>query len=97
MHALNQTVQAPLHDLPYEQLCPGAAALDELMNELEQGGSGPVARLKGIVPRTPFHAAVGPTSCCSFWSGSTTFRTWRSTAESRWEPDVDVCYLEARP
>jgi hypothetical protein len=34
MHALAQTVQAPLHDLPYEQLCPGGAALDELMDEL---------------------------------------------------------------
>ena len=35
MHALNQTVQAPLYDYPYEQLCPGGAALDELMRELE--------------------------------------------------------------
>ena len=35
MHALNQTVQAPLHDYPYEQLCPGSAALDALMDELE--------------------------------------------------------------
>jgi 2-oxoglutarate ferredoxin oxidoreductase subunit beta len=35
MHALNQTVQAPLYDYPYEQLCPGSAALDELMRELE--------------------------------------------------------------
>ena len=35
MHALNQTVQAPLYDYPYEQLCPGSAALDALMNELE--------------------------------------------------------------
>jgi 2-oxoglutarate ferredoxin oxidoreductase subunit beta len=35
MHALNQTVPAPLHDLPYETLCPGSAALDELMREFE--------------------------------------------------------------
>jgi len=35
MHALNQTVQAPLHNYPYEQLCPGGAAIDELMDELE--------------------------------------------------------------
>jgi 2-oxoglutarate ferredoxin oxidoreductase subunit beta len=35
MHALNQTVQAPLYDYPYEQLCPGADALDALMDELE--------------------------------------------------------------
>jgi 2-oxoglutarate ferredoxin oxidoreductase subunit beta len=35
MHALNQTVQAPLYDYPYEHLCPGSAALDELMRELE--------------------------------------------------------------
>ncbi|MFL5386613.1 MAG: 2-oxoacid:ferredoxin oxidoreductase subunit beta [Longimicrobiaceae bacterium] len=35
MHALNQTVHAPLYDYPYEQLCPGGAALDELMRELE--------------------------------------------------------------
>jgi len=37
MHALKQTVQAPLYDYPYEQRCPGSAALDELMRELEQG------------------------------------------------------------
>jgi 2-oxoglutarate ferredoxin oxidoreductase subunit beta len=35
MHALNQTIQVPLYDYPYEQLCPGIAALDELMGELE--------------------------------------------------------------
>ena len=35
MHALNQTVAAPLYDLPYEQLCPGSAALAELMREFE--------------------------------------------------------------
>ena len=32
---LNQAVLAPLYDYPYEQLGPGAAALDELMRELE--------------------------------------------------------------
>ncbi|HEU4557096.1 MAG TPA: 2-oxoacid:ferredoxin oxidoreductase subunit beta [Longimicrobium sp.] len=35
MHALNRTVAAPLYDLPYESLCPGGAALDELMRECE--------------------------------------------------------------
>jgi 2-oxoglutarate ferredoxin oxidoreductase subunit beta len=35
MHALNHTAVAPLHDLPYESLCPGSAALEELMDELE--------------------------------------------------------------
>lgn len=35
MHALNRTAAAPLHDLPYERLCPGGAALDELMREFE--------------------------------------------------------------
>jgi 2-oxoglutarate ferredoxin oxidoreductase subunit beta len=35
MHALNRTVAAPLYDLPYESLCPGGAALDELMREFE--------------------------------------------------------------
>jgi 2-oxoglutarate ferredoxin oxidoreductase subunit beta len=35
MHALNHTVAAPLYDLPYEQLCPGSAALAELMGEME--------------------------------------------------------------
>jgi 2-oxoglutarate/2-oxoacid ferredoxin oxidoreductase subunit beta len=35
MHALNQTVATPLYDYPYEQLCPGASALEELMRELE--------------------------------------------------------------
>lgn len=35
MHALNRTVAPPLYDLPYETLCPGGAALDELMKEFE--------------------------------------------------------------
>jgi 2-oxoglutarate ferredoxin oxidoreductase subunit beta len=35
MHALNRTVAAPLYDLPYEALCPGSAALEELMAEFE--------------------------------------------------------------
>jgi 2-oxoglutarate ferredoxin oxidoreductase subunit beta len=35
MHALNHTAAAPLYDLPYETLCPGSAALQELMGELE--------------------------------------------------------------
>lgn len=34
MHAINRTVETPLVDLPYEQLCPGSAALDALMEEL---------------------------------------------------------------
>jgi 2-oxoglutarate ferredoxin oxidoreductase subunit beta len=33
MHAINNTVDTPLVDLPYEDLCPGAAALDELQKE----------------------------------------------------------------
>jgi 2-oxoglutarate ferredoxin oxidoreductase subunit beta len=33
MHALNETVDAPLVALPYEELCPGRAALEELMGE----------------------------------------------------------------
>ena len=33
MHALLGTVAEPLVDLPYEQLCPGNAALDELQRE----------------------------------------------------------------
>ena len=33
MHALNRTVQTPLLELPFEGLCPGSAALDELMEE----------------------------------------------------------------
>ncbi|HYH81406.1 MAG TPA: 2-oxoacid:ferredoxin oxidoreductase subunit beta [Longimicrobium sp.] len=35
MHALNHTAAAPLYDLPHQQLCPGSAALEELMRELE--------------------------------------------------------------
>ncbi|HET7234664.1 MAG TPA: 2-oxoacid:ferredoxin oxidoreductase subunit beta [Longimicrobium sp.] len=35
MHALNRTIAAPLYDLPHESLCPGSAALEELMRELE--------------------------------------------------------------
>jgi 2-oxoglutarate ferredoxin oxidoreductase subunit beta len=33
MHAVNRTVDRPLVDLPYEELCPGAAALEQLMDE----------------------------------------------------------------
>ena len=33
MHAVNRTVDRPLVDLPYEELCPGSHALDELMEE----------------------------------------------------------------
>jgi 2-oxoglutarate/2-oxoacid ferredoxin oxidoreductase subunit beta len=33
MHTANRTVDTPLVDLPYEELCPGAAALDALMAE----------------------------------------------------------------
>jgi 2-oxoglutarate ferredoxin oxidoreductase subunit beta len=31
MHETNDTVKTPLVDLPYEELCPGADALRELM------------------------------------------------------------------
>lgn len=33
MHELNSTVPEPLYDLPFESLCPGAAALADLMAE----------------------------------------------------------------
>jgi 2-oxoglutarate ferredoxin oxidoreductase subunit beta len=33
MHVLNQTVETPLADLPFDVLCPGASALDALMHE----------------------------------------------------------------
>src|SRR5690606_38704190 len=33
MHALARTVDRPLVDLPYEDLCPGSAALEELQRE----------------------------------------------------------------
>ena len=33
MHAVNRTVERPLVDLPFEELCPGSAALSELMEE----------------------------------------------------------------
>jgi 2-oxoglutarate ferredoxin oxidoreductase subunit beta len=33
MHAMNRTVQQPLVEVPYEELCPGPRALDELMKE----------------------------------------------------------------
>ena len=33
MHDVNKTVSRPLVDIPYEELCPGSAALDELMTE----------------------------------------------------------------
>jgi 2-oxoglutarate/2-oxoacid ferredoxin oxidoreductase subunit beta len=35
MHDVNRTVETPLVDLPYEDLCPGSAALAELMKEFE--------------------------------------------------------------
>ena len=33
MHAVSKTVERPLVDLPFDELCPGSAALDELMGE----------------------------------------------------------------
>jgi 2-oxoglutarate/2-oxoacid ferredoxin oxidoreductase subunit beta len=33
MHMLNKTVATPLVDLPFERLCPGSQALDQLMEE----------------------------------------------------------------
>jgi 2-oxoglutarate ferredoxin oxidoreductase subunit beta len=33
MHGFNHTIKRPLIDLPYEELCPGSASLDELMEE----------------------------------------------------------------
>ena len=33
MHGFNHTVQRPLIDLPYEELCPGGASMDSLMEE----------------------------------------------------------------
>ncbi|HJQ19110.1 MAG TPA: 2-oxoacid:ferredoxin oxidoreductase subunit beta [Gemmatimonadaceae bacterium] len=33
MHAVNRTVDRPLVDIPFEELCPGSAALDSLMEE----------------------------------------------------------------
>jgi 2-oxoglutarate ferredoxin oxidoreductase subunit beta len=33
MHAVNRTVERPLVELPFEELCPGNAALAELMEE----------------------------------------------------------------
>jgi 2-oxoglutarate ferredoxin oxidoreductase subunit beta len=33
MHAINNTTDVPLSQLPYEKLCPGSAALDKLMDE----------------------------------------------------------------
>jgi hypothetical protein len=31
MHTLNKTVQQPLVDIPFAELCPGNKALEELM------------------------------------------------------------------
>jgi 2-oxoglutarate ferredoxin oxidoreductase subunit beta len=33
MHAVNDTVEGPLTDVPYAELCPGSAALEALMEE----------------------------------------------------------------
>lgn len=33
MHAVSGTIDRPLVDLPYDELCPGPAALDALMDE----------------------------------------------------------------
>ena len=33
MHELNKTTSRPLVEVPYEELCPGAAALDKLMDD----------------------------------------------------------------
>ena len=34
LHQMSQTVERPLVSLPFEELCPGSTALDELMQEL---------------------------------------------------------------
>jgi hypothetical protein len=33
MHAINETVEGPLTDVPFTELCPGNAALAALMEE----------------------------------------------------------------
>jgi 2-oxoglutarate ferredoxin oxidoreductase subunit beta len=33
MHAVSRTVDRPLVEIPFDELCPGAAALSELMEE----------------------------------------------------------------
>jgi 2-oxoglutarate/2-oxoacid ferredoxin oxidoreductase subunit beta len=33
MHAINNTIEGPLTDVPYAELCPGSAALEALMEE----------------------------------------------------------------
>jgi 2-oxoglutarate ferredoxin oxidoreductase subunit beta len=33
MHAVNRTVDRPLVEIPFEELCPGSSALDALMEE----------------------------------------------------------------
>jgi hypothetical protein len=33
MHTLNKTVQTPLVEVPFSELCPGSKALNELMGE----------------------------------------------------------------
>ena len=33
MHAIAKTVPTPLVDVPFEQLCPGSAALQKLMGQ----------------------------------------------------------------
>ena len=33
MHGVSGTVERPLVEIPYEELCPGSAALAELMDE----------------------------------------------------------------
>ena len=33
LHEMNQTPETPLVDIPFGNLCPGAAALDELQEE----------------------------------------------------------------
>jgi 2-oxoglutarate ferredoxin oxidoreductase subunit beta len=33
MHSVSRTVDQPLVDIPYEELCPGSEALDALMEE----------------------------------------------------------------
>ena len=33
MHEISGTVETPLSQVPFEKLCPGSAALDELMDD----------------------------------------------------------------
>jgi hypothetical protein len=65
MHAANETIVTPRAQVPYEQLCPGAAALEALQSRIADApGSGARASSLSWTPSPNFgYHPIRPRSC----------------------------------